>query len=138
MKKDKNHASLYNTYRDSHWAQSCTFLLRVEPDAADISTVSKLNLMLRKMGGYADLHSHTVSGETYHYLSISIPENADKIFGRCAGRKKKAAYLPAKELRQMVADLGTDGAAARLGISRATLFRRLKDAENEDAEECQN
>lgn len=74
------------------------------------------------------------NGEIYIYLS---QESYQKKKNRNAGAKQKCLteHMTVREIRErMTAGETADQIAKRLGISRPTLFRRLKKAENEHRE----
>ncbi len=71
------------------------------------------------------------------YLKLSIdPVLYHKAMSRNAGRKQKAIRISGDfkeisvaEVRQMIREKGADETAAYLGISRRTMYSRLKEAE---------
>ncbi|MGN1388199.1 MAG: helix-turn-helix domain-containing protein [Bulleidia sp.] len=71
------------------------------------------------------------------YLKLTIdPDAYQKAMNRNAGRKQKAVMIggefreiSVQEVRQMIHENGADQTAAYLGISRRTMYNRLKEAE---------
>ncbi len=71
------------------------------------------------------------------YLKLTIdPAAYQKAMRRNAGRKQKAVMINGEfreisvaEVRQMIHEKGADETAAYLGISRRTMYNRLKEAE---------
>ena len=111
-----------------------TFLLEDGPNEEQQKAVSELNAILQPMGGEVSLQKYNLTGTEWHVLSLRLcPKAAAEYSRRGAGRKMKEA----KELvtvgmaREMLKERSAESIAAELGISRSTLFRRLKDLDDE-------
>ena len=92
--------------------------------------------MLKKIGMTLDA-VYPDDPEHPAYLKLTIdPEAYQKAMSRNAGRKQKAVRIggefreiSVQEVRQMIREKGADETAAYLGISRRTMYNRLKEAE---------
>ena len=108
---------------------SASFALRLAPDETKLEEVAKLNSILSKIGAEIKI----VDGETdFPVLLVNcFADVADRALKRGAGRKRSypAGDLLVKDVRHMVDEMGADETAVKLGISRSTLFRRLKQDE---------
>ena len=109
------------------------FPLSLEPSDKDKELISKLNSILERMGGSIKYEEYrrTSSDNLHRYLVVGYTETGAKTFtGRNAGRNKKmttgSKLYSVGEVRQMLQERNADEVAAELGISRSTLFRRLK------------
>lgn len=116
-------------------AETSVFPLSGNPEASRRENVSKLNKILEPLGceiGIDIFDAH--AGEDKYYLYIKVcPEAAADYYRRRAGRKQKMTtkLFTVKEVREMMEQRSADDVAAELGVSRSTLFRRLKDRDDE-------
>lgn len=100
--------------------KTATFFINEKVSDADREVVAKLNEILEKMGNKIDIDSPQI---------IKISYNADttqEFLSRRAGRKPKSVCHTIAEVREMLAHESSAVVAHRLGISKATLYRRLK------------
>ena len=106
-----------------------TFLIRAGISEENEKVVSELNEILRKMGRSGiEIHSHEHVGERYTCLTISCDtDGVHEFMRRGAGRKqKKQISYTISEVREMMQVETAEKVAQKLEMSRATLFRRLK------------
>lgn len=106
-----------------------TFLIRGDIDAnsKDMSVVSELNEILRKMG--SEISVEPTADENFSYLTIIFDtKKAHDFLSRGAGRKRKepTSDYSIAEIRKMLEKEPAEEVAKKLGVSRATLFRRLR------------
>ena len=109
-------------------------LLRLEemPNEETMQTIADLNSVLEKMGGR--IFMDTVGNEITNVLVIDFDiDKANEYLSRGAGRSRKIAaeWLTVGEVRQMLTEDTAENVAKKLGVSRSTLFRRLKTMEDE-------
>ena len=99
------------------------FTLKLEPTEQDREELRVLNSVLEKAG-----LKITIVDEVPPILAIQCRvDEAERILTRGAGRKRKPVFdASVREVRDLMQVLGADETAERLGISRSTLFRRLK------------
>lgn len=99
------------------------FTLKFEPTEQDREELRVLNSVLEKVG-----LEITIVDEVPRILAIQCRlDEAERVLTRGAGRKRKPVFeASVREVRDLVRMFGADEAAERLGISRSTLFRRLK------------
>ena len=106
-----------------------SFALRFAPDETKLEEIAKLNSILRKIGAEIVI----IDGDSDLPLLSVICRTAvaEKALKRGAGRKRHypTGDLLVKDVRRMVDEIGADETATKLGISRSTLFRRLKQDE---------
>lgn len=105
------------------------FGLTVEPSKTDLLMLSQLNLMLEKMGSKIEATELLLPDGIHHQLIISFDAEAAKEYqSRGAGRKQKQVEqeLTVGEVRLMLQKRTAEDVARELGVSRSTLFRRLK------------
>ena len=118
-----------------------SFGLAIEPTEEQKEFVSKLNMILNKVGcSFEFWEFQPEDGDkVLHSLRITINnETANQSRTRGAGRKKTflqdehGNFVLAKDVREQLKTQSADEVAAGYGISRATLFRRLKETEFDD------
>lgn len=109
-----------------------TFSLGYEPTAQQKKVVAELNTLLEPMGCNVKVECDALNR---YFLDIRVdPDQAAAHRSRGAGRKRSNVYSKrgisptVGEVRAMLASKTADQVAAELGISRSTLFRRLKDS----------
>lgn len=116
--------------------KSAVFLLNHKPDEEAAELISELNDLLVKMGcGKIEVEEHVDTHDNTYYPVLYIRFNAMAAAGynrRDAGRRRKplsGERLSYKvgEVKKMLEEKTADEVARDLGISRSTLFRRLKD-----------
>ena len=109
--------------------------LRVMPNEETMQTVAELNSVLEKMGGSIRFEQDvTIGRDTCDFLTINFDiDKANEYLSRGAGRSRKIAteWLTVGEVRQMLTEDTAENVAKKLGVSRSTLFRRLKTMEDE-------
>lgn len=106
-----------------------TFLIRGGVSEEDEKVISELNEILHKMGRSGiEIHSHERMGERYNCLTISCDtDGVHEFMRRGAGRKQKQQITyTISEVREMMQVETAEKVAQKLEMSRATLFRRLK------------
>ena len=106
--------------------ESIYFILADHPGHG-IDKMPELNSILARVG--VEIKFDTEPRDGYRFLSIYYSKTAaDKAFCRGAGRKRKFidVDLTVAEVRESVRLRGADDVCAELGISRSTLFRRLR------------
>jgi transcriptional regulator with PAS, ATPase and Fis domain len=110
-----------------------SFLLKTAPNEEQTEVVSELNSILEKMGCSISLDELSDEGRAFHVMRLKVnSDTAAEYNRRNAGRKPKTVAgdrwgLEVGHVRQMLETKTADEVAAELGISRSTLFRRLKD-----------
>lgn len=106
---------------DEHFS-SAVFYLDEDFVEANKEAVSELNTILSKLGMIAEIDKKCA------FLSIKTNTDFVKKSKRNAGRKTqyldKLYYL--EEIEKKISETNADTVARELGISRATLFRRMK------------
>lgn len=116
--------------------ESAAFVLTGCPDESKKKIISQLNEILQPTGSSIALDSlENDDNTTSYYLCIRVsPTAAADYSRRGAGRKPKQTkeLIPVKEVRKMLEQRSADSVAAQLGISRSTLFRRLKELDDDD------
>ena len=104
--------------------------LSVEPDNMQLS---KLNKRLEKVGmkiEYAEMQEK--DGSVFRYAMITCnTEEFIKKTKRNAGKKQKKLFLSTEEIRERMKTETSTELANELGINRSTLFRRLKQMNDE-------
>lgn len=105
------------------------------PSDKNREIVSELNKILEPMGCRISIEEFDRDPDkiTYYlYIKVSTEAAAD-YSRRGAGRKRKMMkkLITVKEVREMLEQRSADSVAAELGVSRSTLFRRLKDRDDE-------
>ena len=115
--------------------ESSALSLLGTPSDENREIVSELNKILEPMGcGIAieELDRDPDKKMYYLYIKVSTEAAADHS-RRGAGRKRKMTkeLITVKEVREMLEQHSADSVAAKLGVSRSTLFRRLKDRDDE-------
>lgn len=105
------------------------FSLQAEPSNQELKIVEELNLILSKMGCEIKTSKLHDEKRVYHSLIINFDsEAAQEYLSRNAGRPRKQTNpdLTVRDVRQMLQERTAEDVAKELGISRSTLFRRLK------------
>ena len=99
------------------------FTLKFEPTEQDREELRVLNSVLEKVG-----LKITIVDEVPPILAIQCHlDEAERVLTRGAGRKRKPVFdVSVREVRDLMQLLGADETAEHFGISRSTLFRRLK------------
>lgn len=114
---------------------SLFFWLDNEASEKDIEV---LNRLLKPSGAVASDHQKTFpDNETKHYLKINYCEyELKKNISRNAGpiRKTLTESQSIDSIKKRIEEIGVECVAKELGISRATLYRRLKEAKDEGFE----
>ena len=115
--------------------ESSALTLLGTPSDENRKIVSELNEILEPMGCGIDIGE--LDGDPdkkLYYLHIKIStEAAADHSRRGAGRKRNMTkkLITVKEVRKMLEQRSADSVAEELGVSRSTLFRRLKDRDDE-------
>ena len=102
------------------------FSLDFPPTDQDMAEMSVLNDVLAAAGFSMEVKQ----SDGFSTLLISCAVNkAERVLTRNAGRKKVSVpdSLTVREVREMMSLKGADDTAAYFGVSRSTLFRRLKE-----------
>lgn len=98
--------------------------------------VSELNVILNKIGCKAEIKKYTSEYGTSLGLEIEYDtQKIEKKLNRNAGRKKARCEfaIETQEIRERIKKgEKAETIANELGISRSTLFRKLKEAETDD------
>ena len=89
----------------------------------DDEQVEKLNSLLNLFGGKAEIRQS--SDRTRLVLSYD-EEKLQKWTTRNAGRVGKYYNISVEEVRKMIASLGAEQAAAKLGMTKQGMYKRLK------------
>lgn len=92
-------------------------------------TVALLNMTLKKFGITVDFD------ERINRVRFVKTKDYKKKVTRGAGKHRKQhtyGVIELKEVEQKIEMIGVDNVAKELGISRSTLFRRLKEAKNNE------
>ena len=89
----------------------------------DDEQVEKLNSLLKLFGGKAEIRQS--SDRTRLVLSYD-EEKLQKWTTRNAGRVGKYYNISVEEVRKMIASLGAEQAAAKLGMTKQGMYKRLK------------
>ncbi len=89
----------------------------------DDEQVEKLNSLLNLFGGKAEIRQS--SDRTRLVLSYD-EEKLQKWTTRNAGRVGKYYNISVEEVRGMIASLGAEQAAAKLGMTKQGMYKRLK------------
>lgn len=101
-------------------------------DENTLLKVSELNSLLEDLGVSIIVRNTTHNNTDYSYIAFKCDtEKLDNFRSRGAGRKKAQTndiYF-ADQVREMMKTKTADEVAKSMGISRATLFRRLKHAD---------
>lgn len=86
-------------------------------------TVSLLNEALNKIGIYVEMTEND-------YLLLKKSDAHLFKMTRCAGRRKRylSKSIPLDEIEERIKNSSAQAVADELGISRSTLFRRIKEA----------
>lgn len=103
------------------------FSLAVEPTEKDKKNLAELNELLAK----SDISIDILKNEYGTHLIINCDtDEVKKKLSRNAGRRKKShsAILVSEIEERMAKGESADDIASELGISRSTLFRRLKES----------
>lgn len=109
---------------------SIGFSLVLSPTEQDMAEISVLNDALEAAGFSMEVRQS--DGFPPMLLIACAVDKAERALNRGAGRKRKPAFdASVREVRAMMRLLGADETAAHFGVSRSTLFRRLK--QDEDA-----
>lgn len=106
------------------------FALTCKPDEQQIQDVEELKKILWKVGVNIVLSM----SDDYNGLSLFWdPEEVKEKFGRGAGRSKKFAkgMLRYSEVQAMLEKDSAENVAAELEMSRATLYRKLREFKND-------
>ena len=103
--------------------------LATMPDKDDLAIIDEINQAIKKDGCSISLHD-AKGGVLYLALNINYATAANS---RRAGRRKAypMGLVRVGDVRRQLESKSADEVAAELGISRATLFRRLKDKDDE-------
>lgn len=89
----------------------------------DDEQVEKLNSLLNLFGGKAEIRQSL--DRTRLVLSYD-EEKLQKWTTRNAGRVGKYYNISVEEVRKMIASLGAEQAAAKLGMTKQGMYKRLK------------
>lgn len=107
-------------------------------DQASVEDIEILNRLLRPSGAIASDHEKIyLNNEKQHYLKISYSESdLKKNISRNAGstRKTLTESQSLDSINSRIKEVGVESVANELGVSRATLYRRLKEAKEEGFE----
>ena len=124
---------------DLHYGigKTAVFILNYEAEGGNAEVISELNTLLTKMkcGNIRVEQREDPSGNSY-YPALIINFNKEAAEGynrRRAGRSKKrcdGGLYFVSEIKAMLETKTADEVAKDLGISRSTLFRRLKDRDD--------
>lgn len=98
----------------------------------DSYTMLQLERLLQPIGAAADLHpSSALAGRMEYVLQIAYEREAvNRARTRNAGRRTRDAEMTISvaELEELIRTNGASKAAETLGLSRATMYRRLQRA----------
>lgn len=109
---------------------SIGFPLDSPPTEQDMEEISILNDVLEAVGFSMEVRQS--DGFPPTLLIACAVNKAERALNRGAGRKRKPVFdASVREVRDLVRMFGADEIADRLGISRSTLFRRLKQDDDE-------
>ena len=105
--------------------------LAASPDQASLAVFEEFKEIVRSSGCHMSIMTGK-DGKQALILTINC-ETAKN--SRNAGRRKKLVAqeywrITCGDVRKMIEEKGSEAAAEELGVSRATLFRRLKDKED--------
>lgn len=107
-------------------------------DQASVEDIEILNRLLRPSGAVASNHEKVYpNNEKQHYLKISYSKSdLKKNISRNAGptRKTLSENVDIESVKKQIEEDGVESVAHNLGISRATLYRRLKEAKEQGYE----
>lgn len=112
------------------------FWLSNLPKDEDVSDMVALRRVLASVGVKMDVRSYDFgSGDMHYGLSFTYdPDKVERKLTRGAGPKEKdLGWIQLDEVRAMMKNTSMQDVAARLGVSRTTLYRRLKKAEEMEA-----
>lgn len=125
--------------RDHYYGigKTAAFILNHTPEGENAEVISELNATLLKMGcGHIEIKEHVDPSHNAYYPVMVINFNSKAAEGynrRGAGRNKKrcdGGLFYVSEIKKMLETKTADEVAKDLGISRSTLFRRLKDKDD--------
>lgn len=104
------------------------FNLAEIPDELTLCTLNEINDAIRSVGCSAKYSAeHRVIYLTIDYATVRNSRNAGRRKKRPAGDHR---LITCGEVRAMLKEGTANDVARELGVSRATLFRRLKDRED--------
>lgn len=122
--------------------KSAIFVLNHMPEGEDAMVVSELNALLTKMGcGSVEVKENVDPSDNGYYPLMTIRLNAEAAAGynrRDAGRKEKfisdknGRLYKVGKIKEMLETRAANEVAGELGISRSTLFRRLRDRDDDE------
>lgn len=94
--------------------------------------IEDMNSILKKVGFKISFHESTNSDYDFAYFSKT--NDFEKIHTRNAGRKRidHTCFITFGELKKKLKNSKADKVAKECGISRSTLFRRIKEAEEKN------
>ena len=118
-----------------YYRKHAMFILNHMPEGEAAEVIDELNALLSKMDcGAIEVVQHQDSCDNSYYpvMHIELSTRAANAYNRRkAGRKRKdlasSHHYTVDEVKAMLETKTADEVAAELGISRSTLFRRLKD-----------
>lgn len=111
---------------------SCFFTLALKPNDFNIKRINELNELLSQNGISFNLsEDKEANNDTYYSLIINYDTDIiqHKINRNAGANKKYIGQISTATIRERMKTESAEAIAADLGISRATLFRRLKNAE---------
>lgn len=106
-----------------------------KPGKEEEKYLSTLNTLLKPSGASATIKKKVLSNiqETIYFLDVQYDyEEYIVKSSRNAGRKKTYLDCKVDEIKDRIKEEGVDQVAHNLGVSRATLYRRLKEAKEND------
>ena len=116
---------------------SLLLMLGSNPTEQDLEQISKINEVLSKIHMSLKIKNSTYEEKQLHHLVIEYDMNdVRKAITRNAGRIRKgtAFCVTPMEIRERMKTESAEEIAQSLGISRSTLFRKLKNAEEYNQE----
>lgn len=108
--------------------ENLDFMLFSQPSQEEEKNIEKLNEFLTKLNATAEFHKVN----EFYFLRINYDtDDIQRICSRNAGRHRVMPndYISPAEIRERMKTEKAEDIALELGISRSTLFRKLKQAE---------
>lgn len=112
---------------------STMFSLAGKPGEEQLEMVAELNAILEPMGSSISIEENEFQGEIWYALYVKLnPDAVAKHKSRGAGRhrqlvRKDGRVVTIGQVKEMLKTGTAESVAKELGISRSTLFRRLKE-----------